>query len=190
MQKASETVIALCALPGRVLGWLLLPLIVFVCAAVAAAHFGLNSLASWEGAIPVIGSAITVNSLLDLQWYIFAIIVLFGGVYAFRDEHHVKVDFLSANFSPRTRRVVALVGDVLLLLPFAAIIVWYGSKFAYSAYLSGEGSTYGGLASRWIIKACLPLSFALLGIAGIARAVASLHALIAGNADLDRAETK
>lgn len=182
MQKASETIIALCALPGRVLGWLLLPLILFVCMAVAAAHFGLNTLVSWQTAVPVLGSALTVNTLLDLQWYIFAVIVLFGGVHAFRDGQHVQVDFLSANFSPRTRRVIEMLGDLLFLLPFSAIIVWYGTKFAWSAYLSGEASTYGGLSSRWIIKACLPLSFALLGIAGLSRALGSLHALLTGRA--------
>jgi TRAP-type mannitol/chloroaromatic compound transport system permease small subunit len=165
------------------LGWLILPLILFVCATVAAAHFGFNTLFSWGGEVPVFGSAVTVNTLLDLQWYVFAIIVLFGGVYAFRDDHHVNVDFISSTLSPRARMVIRLFGDLFLLLPFAAIIVWYGSKFAYSSYVSGESSTYGGLHARWVIKACLPLAFLLLGVAGLARALSTLHALVTGKAE-------
>ena len=183
MRNFARHVIEWCSLPGRLAGWLILPLIVFVCAAVLAAKLGVNSIVGWKNELPVVGSALTVNSLLDLQWYIFAVIVLFGGVYAFRDDHHVNVDFLSSAFSPRVKKLVQIFGDLFFLLPFCAVIAWYGSKFAYTAFLSGEGSTYGGLLDRWIIKACLPLSFVLLGICAVARALSSIASLVAGDDD-------
>ena len=158
-------------------------LIVFVCGAVVAGQLGVNAVATWGTQLPVIGSALTVNSLLDLQWYIFALIVLFGGVYALRDDQHVNVDFISGAFPPRLRKVVLVLGDLFLLLPFTVIVTWYGTKFAMAAYASGEASTYGGLIDRWTLKACVPVAFALLGIAALARAVRTVAELTSPDLD-------
>ena len=86
-----------------------------------------------------------------------------------RDDRHVSVDFLSAGFSPRTRQVIRVLGDLFLLVPFAAIIVWYGTRFAMSSFGSGESSTYGGLSDRWMVKACIPVAavFAAAIITGL-----------------------
>jgi TRAP-type mannitol/chloroaromatic compound transport system permease small subunit len=168
----------LAALPGRLVGWLVLPLIVFVCLAVLAAKLGMNAYMRWEAMIPVLGQGVTVNTLLDLQWYIFAMMVLFGGVYAFRDNHHVSVDFLSAAFPAKASLATRLLGDLFLLLPFCGVITWYGVKFAMTSYATGEGSTYGGLLDRWLIKSCIPIGFGLLGIAALARTGAALAELL------------
>lgn len=166
-----------CTLPGRIVGWLILPLILFVCLTILAAKADINTFVRWESDIPVIGRAVTVNTLLDLQWYIFALVALFGGTYAFRDDRHVMVDFLSASFSDRARMLIRIAGDLMLLLPFCAIVAWYGFDFAMKSYATGEGSTYGGLASRWLVKAAVPAGFALLGLAALARAGATALAL-------------
>lgn len=177
MLRLLERVQEGCSLPGKIVGWLVLPLIAFVCLTVLAAQFGMSVYASWEASIPVLGRGITVNTLLDLQWYLFAIMVLFGGVYAFRDDQHVSVDFMSARFTPKTRLVIRLLGDLVLLLPFCVIITWYGLQFAATSYASGEGSTYGGLLDRWLIKACVPIGFGLLGIAALARGAGTVATL-------------
>lgn len=170
MRQAMRLILDLCALPGRFIGWLLLPLIASVCAALYAAQVGFNAFWDWEGRVFLLGDAITVNSLMDLQWYLFALIALFGGVLAFRDDAHVSVDFLSSRFSPRLHSALRVAGDLLFLLPFCVIMCWYGVKFATTAFNAGEGSSYGGLMDRWVIKACLPLAFGLLGLSALARA--------------------
>ena len=171
MRHQLKRLIDLCSLPGLVVGWLVILLIVLVCLAVIAAQLGINNYGSWSGNIFVFGSGVTVNTLLDLQWWCFAIIVLFGGVLSFRDKEHVSVDFISASFSPRTRLLLQMIGDIVLLVPFCAIIIFYGTKFSVTAWNSGESSSYGGLRDVWLIKAIVPIGFALLGIAGLARAV-------------------
>lgn len=178
LRKVSE----ICAWPGRYAGWLLLPLILSVYVAVWATATGVNALANWEGEAFLLSGGITVNSLLDLQWHVFAVLVLFGGVLAFRDNAHVSVDFISARFPPRLKRFVQVVGDLVFLLPFCIIMTWYGTKFALTAFNSGEGSSYGGLSDRWLIKACLPVAFALLGVAGLARVLSGVRALVKGEA--------
>ncbi|MCY1704959.1 TRAP transporter small permease subunit [Pannonibacter sp. SL95] len=180
MSRLLQAVTDLACWPGRVIGWLMLPLILFVCLGVIAAQFGLNRLIDWQVSVPLLGTGITSNTLLDLQWSAFALIALFGGVLAFADRVHVNVDFLSARFSPRTRAIIDLAGDVLFLLPFCGIVVWYGSKFALTSFNSGEASTYGGLRDYWVVKACIPLSFLLLGLAGVARILATVKRLLAG----------
>jgi TRAP-type mannitol/chloroaromatic compound transport system permease small subunit len=187
MDHFLKRVIDLCVLPGRLVGWLLLPLILFVCLAVFAGQAGWNNFWMWGGDSFLLGSGITVNTMIDLQWHIFAVIVLFGGAYAFRDNAHVSVDFLSAGFSPRTRAIVRVVCDLIFVLPFCAIIVWYGSKFAMTAFTSGEGSNYGGLQDRWLIKSMVPLGFALLGIVALARSLRNILGLVRG--DLSKDET-
>lgn len=176
---------AVCAAPGRYIGWLVLAIILMVCLAVAAAQLGINNYGKWDMNLFMLGRGISVNTLLDLQWWCFALVVLFGGAVAFREDKHVSVDFLSANFSPRVRLIVQTVGDLVLLVPFCAIIIWYGSKFALSAWTSGEGSSYGGLSNIWVIKSFVPIGFALLGLAGLARAGLSIHTLMVGTQTKD-----
>lgn len=184
MDRFLTRVIEICVLPGRAVGWLLLPLIAFVCLAVWAAQVGRNAFFGWQGEVFLLGDAVTVNTLIDLQWHIFALIVLFGGSYAFRSGAHVAVDFVSAAISPEARALIRIVGDLVLLLPFCAIIAWFGGQFALTAFASGEGSNYGGLMDRWVIKACLPLGFALLGVAALARALRTALRLARGDVEL------
>lgn len=167
-----------CALLGKWVGWLLLALVVVVCASVLAAHLRLNVLIDWPGNLPLLGEELSINSLQDLQWHIFALVVVFGGVYAFRTDTHVNVDFLYLSLPPRGQLVIQALGHVLFLLPFAAITTWFAWKFMLTSYHSGEGSTYGGLQDRWMIKAMLPVAFALLGVAGLARTLRIVAVLL------------
>ena len=182
MNRILSRIIDICAVPGRAAGWLILPLILFVCLAVFAAQTGRNAFADWDGEVFLLGGGVTVNTLLDLQWHIFALLVLFGGAFAFRDGAHVSVDFLSVTLPARLQTILRILGDALLLVPFCAIMAWYGWSFAETAYVSGEGSSYGGLEDRWLIKAAVPVGFALLGIAGFARALRDVLRLMRGEA--------
>jgi TRAP-type mannitol/chloroaromatic compound transport system permease small subunit len=47
-----------------------------------------------------------------------------------------------------------------------------------AAYTSGEGSSYGGLDQRWIIKAVMPLGFGLLVVFGVARVLRTAGELL------------
>lgn len=172
---------ALLCLPAVWVSWLVLPLILTILLSIIWAKMGMNTLVAWEGRIPVLGRALTVNSLFDIQWYIFALLVLFGGIWALRDDRHVSVDFLSLMMGPRRRLWVRMLGDLVFLVPFCAIIAWYGYAFAEVAFRTGEGSTQGGLNSRWLIKAMLPLSFAMLGLMGLIRAIGTAIQLYRGD---------
>lgn len=169
------------SLPGKIVSWLVVVLVLSVIGSVAAAWFGLSTLADWEGRIPVLGGALTVNSLVDLQWYIFALIVLFGGIWSLLEHRHVTVDFIAIRFTARTRGWITILGNTFLLLPLCVLVIRYGADFAATAWRTGEGSNQGGLAAHWLIKGALPLSFALLGLAGIAQSVETFRAIRKGH---------
>lgn len=180
MHAAITRLIGILILPARWVSWLILPLIATILLAILLAAMGHNTILSWNDPVPVLGRALTVNGLFDLQWYIFALIVLFGGAWALHENKHVSVDFLWLLMTTRQRLWVGMLGDLLLLLPFCAIIAWYGWSFALTAWTTGEGSTQGGLNSRWIIKAMLPISFAVLGLVGLLRGVDAAAKLLLG----------
>lgn len=180
-----DRILWLTTVPGKLVGWLVLPLIVAVCLTVLAAKLGLNAFVHWGTSLPVLGTGITVNTLADMQWYFFALMSVFGGVYAFLADRHVSVDVVSSHFSERTRLWVRIFGDLVFVLPFCLIITWYGVAFTMTSFASGEGSTYGGLLDRWLIKACIPLGFGLLALAALVRAIKTLQMLF-GSAPLEQ----
>lgn len=167
----------LLCLPGKIVSWLIIPLILSIITSVVAARTGQSILIDWEGRLPVVGDALTVNSLVDAQWYIFSLLVLFGGTWALVDDRHVTVDFLAVRFSARTRAWITILGDLFLLLPLCILVARYGTSFAAIAWRTGEGSNQGGLIAHWLIKGALPISFTLLGLAAIVRSVQAFRAM-------------
>lgn len=178
--RLADRILDLLCLPAKWASWLILPLIGSILAAILLAKLGQNTLVSWSQPVPVLGRAITVNSLLDFQWYVFALLVLFGGILAYRNDRHVAVETVALNLPPRGRLLLRVLGDLLLLTPFCAIIAWYGYSYAMTAYVTGEGSTQGGLMNRWTIKAMLPLAFAMLTAAGVLRGLSGIVLLVRG----------
>lgn len=178
MINVLKSVEAGCAWFGRIIGWATPILAISVCIGVIMVQLRVNVLLDWGTAVPVLGDHLTLNGLNDLQWHLFAIMVMLGGVYALHADSHVSVDFLAANFTDRTRRIIVVLGDLVFLLPFAMVMAWFGWKFMASAWISGEGSSYGGLQDRWVIKAFMPLGFGLLAVLGLTRSLRLVLQLI------------
>ncbi|SLN54001.1 Tripartite ATP-independent periplasmic transporters, DctQ component [Aquimixticola soesokkakensis] len=178
MTKPTSVVQKFLCFPGKLVSWLVIPLALSIVLSVIAARQGWSVLIDWEGSVPLFGEALTVNSLVDLQWYIFSAIVLFGGIWAHLEDRHVTVDFVALGFSARTRTLISLFGNLFLLLPLCLLVMWFGSKFAMTAFATGEGSIQGGLTAHWLIKGALPVSFGLLGLAALLRAAQALRQLI------------
>lgn len=164
--------------PGRAASWLILPTIAVVLLAVGASALRIGTLIDWESHVPILGDGLTVTGLADMQWHFFALMVMFGGAYALRDDAHVRVDFVYGRLAPRTRRLIDLIGHLVFLLPFCGLMIWLSIDFIQFSYVSGEGSDYGGLIDRWVIKTVLPVGFGLLAIVGIAEIFANLRFLL------------
>jgi TRAP-type mannitol/chloroaromatic compound transport system permease small subunit len=113
----------------------------------------------------------------ELEWHLLVPIVLFGMSYAMRHGEHVRVDILFANFSPRLQHAVDLLA-AMLAMAFALIVVVLSLPYVGQSWSIGEGTANpGGIEYRYLIKACIPLGFALLFVQSLAQAIHSALAL-------------
>ncbi|MFY9317845.1 MAG: TRAP transporter small permease subunit [Burkholderiales bacterium] len=98
----------------------------------------------------------------ELEWHLLAPLILFGIAYALLKGEHVRVDVAYARFTAKNKERVNLLA-ALLCLAISLIIIWLSLKYVQQAYVIDEKSPDpGGLAHRWILKALIPLGFALL----------------------------
>lgn len=119
--------------------------------------------------------------LEELQWHLYAIGVMFGVSYAVTTDAHIRVDVLYHNFSDRTKRIVEIVGILIFLLPFCWVIFDHSLDFLWDSWRINERSDAPtGLPARWAIKAVIPISFGLLGLAAISRLIRDTVLLFGG----------
>lgn len=119
--------------------------------------------------------------LQELVLHLNAAAFLLGGAYALVRDRHVRVDILQQRWTPRTRGIVELVGIVVLLLPFCALLFWISLDYVAAAWRLREGSREaGGLPGVYLVKTLIPLSALLLAAAGIARALRARDVLRGG----------
>ena len=120
------------------------------------------------------------NSLLEIQWYLFAAVFLLGAGYGFLKNSHVRIDFLSSRFSARTRNWIDVVGIVAVLFPFCLIVINLSWPLFVRALASGEMSQNAGGLIRWPVYSLVPLGFGLLMLQGMSELIKRL-AFITGN---------
>jgi TRAP-type mannitol/chloroaromatic compound transport system permease small subunit len=119
-------------------------------------------------------------ALQELEWHLFALVILFGASYTLKHDAHVRVDLIysSQRLSDRHRAFIDIFGNLFFLLPFAAMIIWTSIPFAYEAFIHAEISPDpGGLTHRWILRAAIPVGFILLALQGLANSIDGLLAL-------------
>lgn len=99
----------------------------------------------------------------ELEWHLFAAMFMFGMGYTLKEDAHVRVDIFYEKWLPHTQAYVNIICAVVLAMPIAGIIAYYGYGYALDAYQMMEGSPDpGGLPYRWIIRSVIPLSNAFL----------------------------
>lgn len=145
---------------GRVSGWCALALVLVMSANVLMRYlFRTGSVAMQE-----------------LEWHLMAPICLLGLSYAILHDGHVKVDIFYGRFSARTQKIIDLISMILMCLVIFTLM-YLSVPYVLQSYNIGEKSPDpGGLTHRWIVKAMLPLGFALLLIQSVA---ATLRAAVA-----------
>lgn len=128
--------------------------------------------------------SLSSNAWLEIQWYLFAGIVMLGAANALRINGHVRVDVLYSHYGERTRLWLDLLGGILFLLPMAVIIGWLSWPLFINSYQIGEISGNSGGLLRWPVKILIPLGFFLLTLQGISEIIKRAAAL-AGRIQLD-----
>lgn len=152
---------------GQVSSWLVLGVMLAVLATVVMNAFSANELVRWDEKVLLLGKAITINTMTELQWHLFGLLTLIGGSYAMHANMHVRVDMLHHRMSKATRHWVEIIGHLLLLIPFCILIAWLSKHMVQMSYVSGEQSNYGGLTDRYLIKGALPAGLILLALGAL-----------------------
>lgn len=114
----------------------------------------------------------------EIQWHFYGLVTMVGISYALVTDSHVRVDLVHMQLSRRTQRIIEIVGILTLLVPFIYLMIDQGSDYFFESLRVNERSdSPTGLPARWALKAVIPASFILLGLAALARLIHDLHGL-------------
>ena len=107
----------------------------------------------------------------ELEWHLMSPICLFGMSYALRHGEHVRVDVLFASFSQRNKYLVEIISAVLAMA-ISLIIIKLSWAYVMQSWSIGEGTANpGGISARYLLKALIPIGFALLFLQSLAQAI-------------------
>jgi TRAP-type mannitol/chloroaromatic compound transport system permease small subunit len=150
---------------GRVVRWLAL-LVVLLQFAVVLMRYAIGTGSIWASEAVVYGHA--------------ALFMLAAG-WTLQENGHVRVDVFYSEATPHTKALVDLLGALLLLLPFVAVIAWFAMPYVARSWTILERSReVSGLPFVYLLKTLIPLFALLLGLQGIAQAIRA--ALVLTNA--------
>jgi len=111
------------------------------------------------------------NGWLEIQWYMFAVIVMLGASYTMKRNEHVRVDIFYMTLSRRGQLWIDILGTLVFLLPTCTILAWLSWPFFMQSFNVNEHSSNAGGLLRWPIKLVLPLGFALVALQGLSELI-------------------
>lgn len=112
----------------------------------------------------------------ELEWHLLVPLTLVGMSYALRHGEHVRVDVLYASFDERTKIAINALSSILAMI-FSVLVIWLSFAFVEQSWVIRESSPNpGGLGALYLMKAMIPLGFALLFLQSLAQAIQSILA--------------
>lgn len=126
-----------------------------------------------------VGMSLSSNALIELQWYLFALIFWLSFPYILKHGANVRVDFLESRWSARRKALIGFWGTVLFLIPFCLLAL----AVTFHPVLQSWGRLPDGTWGRWEIsadanglprapiKTMVLVSFSLLLVQGVAQAI-------------------
>jgi TRAP-type mannitol/chloroaromatic compound transport system permease small subunit len=125
-------------------------------------------------AVVVLRYALGVGSIWLSESVIYghAAMFMLAAAWTLQENGHVRVDVFYSDASPRTKALVDLLGALLLLLPFMAVIAWFALPYVARSWMVFERSRESsGLPFVYLLKTLIPLFALLMALQGIAQAI-------------------
>jgi TRAP-type mannitol/chloroaromatic compound transport system permease small subunit len=111
----------------------------------------------------------TKTWIMDLEWHLFALLIVLSAGYSLKHNRHVRVDLFYDRFPAREKARVNFWGTLVFLLPWCVAVIVFTFGYAWQSFLLKEGASEpGGLPARYIIKFAIVLGAILLLLQGIA----------------------
>ena len=146
MLALSRAIDAITERVGRVVYWLVLIVVL-----ISAANAIVRKLFNYSS-----------NAYLEIQWYLFSVIFLFGAGYTLLRNVHVRIDIISGRLSARAQNWIDVVGIVLFLWPMSFVIMWLSWPLFVDSLARHEVSSNAGGLLIWPARLMMPIGFALL----------------------------
>jgi TRAP-type mannitol/chloroaromatic compound transport system permease small subunit len=164
MQSIADRIDCFNTTIGRAASWLVLAVVLLQFALVVARYlFGLGSIWLTEAVI-----------------YAHATVFMLTCAWTLRAGGHVRVDIFYAEASKRTKAIVDLAGALLLLLPFALMLIWLSLPYAARSWAIFERSQEAsGLPLVFVLKSLIPAFAGLMALQGVAQAIRA-YAVLTG----------
>ncbi len=127
-----------------------------------------------EFAVVVLRYAFGLGSirLQESVLYAHAGLFMLAAAWTLQVDGHVRVDIFYSQATPRRRAVIDLVGAIVFLMPFAAVLVALSVPYAARSWAIFEGSREtSGLPLVYLLKTLIPIFALLLGLQGMAQAI-------------------
>lgn len=159
---------------GQLAGWLLLVMI---------GVGGWNVIGRYVG--QAVGRNLSSNALIETQWYLFSVVFLLGAAYTLRRNGHVRVDVLQLRWNRKQKAIADLVGTLLFLIPFSALILFFSWRWVFASWRIWEDSPDPGGLPRYPIKTLILITFAGLLFQGISEVIKNIAVLTDESTDPD-----
>ncbi len=111
------------------------------------------------------------NGWLEIQWYLFAGIVMLGAPVVLKLNEHVRVDLIYGKLKGNGAVYVDLFGLIFFLLPVMSLLAYLSWPLLVKMYVMKEMSNNAGGLIRWPAMAMLPLGFGLMVLQGLSEIV-------------------
>ena len=111
------------------------------------------------------------NSYMEIQWYLFAYMVMVGAPLVLKVNEHVRVDLIYGKLKGNAPVYVDLFGLVFFLLPVVTLLLVLSWGYFTNSFTSGEMSQNAGGLILWPAVLTLPLGFALVLLQGLAEII-------------------
>ena len=162
-QRIPHTIDGISTWTGKTTSWLIMALMLLVCAEVFK-RYVLNMPTAW---------------IFDASNMLYGTLFMIGGAYTLAQNAHVRGDFLYGSMRPRTQATFDLILYLTFFLPGVAALVYAGWDYAVTSFHINEHSNITADGPPvWQFKFVIPIAGTLLLLQGateIARCVICLR---------------
>ncbi len=153
VERFLHTIDSISTWVGKAAAWLIVGLMLLVCAEVFKRYI-LNMPTAW---------------IFDASNMLYGTLFMLCGAYTLAQNAHVRGDFLYSSFKPRTQAVLDLILYIVFFLPGIVALVYAGYSYAGDSWRIGEHSNVTADGPPvYHFKTVIPVAGALVLLQGVA----------------------
>ena len=164
VQRILHTADAISTWVGKAAAWLIVALMLLVCAEVFK-RYALNAPTAW---------------IYDVNNMLYGTLFMLGGAYTLAHDGHVRGDFFYGNMKPRTQASVDFVMYFLFFIPGIVALTWAGWTYFGDSLAMREQTFNADPIPVYPFKFVIPLAGAVVLMQGIAEIIRCLVCIKTG----------